>query len=79
MEFGIPVHRDKEVNQALTRLLDALCTWERETGRRSVLILREDDYCCRAQDGKCVIPIDIPDSLILKPFQKTEKHFGEGI
>ena len=65
-EFGIPQHKDREVRKALTSLLDALCTWERETGRRSVLILREDDYVCRAMDGKCVVPDDIHDDLLVK-------------
>jgi len=65
-EFGIPQHRDEEVQSALTRLLDALCTWGRETGRRNVLILREVDYCCRAMDGKCVVPDDIPDATIVQ-------------
>lgn len=46
-------HPYGEVQAALTRLLDALCTWERETGRRSVLILREDGgFVCRAESGK---------------------------
>jgi len=65
-EFGIPQHKDREVQAALIRLLDALCTWERETGRQSVLILREDDYVCRAASGKCVVPDDVSDELLLK-------------
>ena len=49
-------HIDPEVRQALTRLLDALCSWERATGRVSVLILRENGgYVCRADSGK---PLD---------------------
>ncbi len=58
-------HRDPEVNKSLIRLLDALCEWERNTSRRSILILKEDDYLCRADSGKCVIPDDIPDSQVL--------------
>lgn len=50
-------HPDPEVQSALTRLLDALCTWERETGRRSVLVLREQHgFEVRAESGK---PINI--------------------
>lgn len=50
-------HPDREVQAAVTRLLDALCSWERSTGIRSVLVLREaGGYVIRAQDGK---PIDI--------------------
>ena len=49
-------HQDPDVNHALTRLLDALCSWERNTGRTSVLILREwGGYVCRADSGK---PLD---------------------
>ena len=64
IEHGIPEHKDPEVQRALVRLLDALCTWERATGRENAFILREDDYCCRAQNGKCVVPVDIPDEAV---------------
>jgi len=66
---GIPQHKDREVRECLMHLLDALCMWERETGRRSILILREDDYCCRADSGKCTIPPDLTDDYILKLFK----------
>lgn len=46
-------HPDDEVQAALTRLLDALCSWERSTGRDSCLILREvGGFTVRAQSGK---------------------------
>jgi len=41
--MGSLKHKDPEVDKAITRLLDALCTWERETGRTSILVLREED------------------------------------
>ena len=63
---GIPQHKDREVREALVRLLDALCTRERDTGRQSVLILREDDYVCRAASGKCVVPDDVTDELLIR-------------
>ena len=56
-------HKDPEVNQALIRLLDALCTWERNAGRRSTLILVphcSDERILMAQDGK-------PQRSIFKP------------
>lgn len=34
-------HPDREVQAAIVRLNDALCKWERSTGRQSVMILRE--------------------------------------
>ena len=70
--YGIQPHKDKDVNQALIRLLDALCSWERGTGRQSILILREDDYCCRADSGKCIVPPDITDEELLKHFSTTK-------
>ncbi len=49
-------HTDLEVQSAITQLCDRLAEYERKTGRRSVLILREQgDFYFRAQDGK---PID---------------------
>lgn len=50
-------HKDDEVNEAIIRLLDALCSWERGTGRRSTLILiphAADEKIVKAEDGKPV-------------------------
>ncbi|PIP23734.1 MAG: hypothetical protein COX90_02095 [Candidatus Nealsonbacteria bacterium CG_4_10_14_0_2_um_filter_38_17] len=60
-------HPDPEVRQALVRLTDALCTWERNTGRESVLILREvDGFVYRAVNGKPDVPNDIEDAQLMK-------------
>ena len=60
-------HPDPEVRQALIRLTDALCTWERNTGRESVLILREvGGFTYRAMSGKPDVPDDIPDDHLMK-------------
>ena len=48
-------HKDPEVNAALVKLMDALCTWERGSGRRSTLVLIPhcvDEAILVAQDGK---------------------------
>ncbi len=48
-------HKDKEVNDCLVKLMDALCTWERQTGRASTLILiphEPDERLVLARDGK---------------------------
>ena len=46
-------HPDKDVQAAIVHLCDALCTWERNTGRQSVLILREEGgFHYRAVSGK---------------------------
>ncbi len=48
-------HIDPECNKAMIRLLDVLCTWERNTGKRSTLIFvphTPDEHIVLAQDGK---------------------------
>ena len=60
-------HPDPEVERALIRLNDALCMWERGTGRESVLILREQGgYVHRSVSGKPGVPEDITDSQIIQ-------------
>ncbi len=60
-------HPDPEVRQALVRLADALCSWERNTGRESVLILREvDGFVYRAVNGKPDVPDDVEDAQLMK-------------
>lgn len=56
-------HMNPECDAAMTRLLDALCAWERETGRRSTLVLvphAQDEKVVIAQDGK---PLQIPRGM----------------
>lgn len=60
-------HPDQEVRKALIRLCDALCSWERATGRESVLILREQGgFQFRAQSGKPIARMhdDVSDSML---------------
>jgi hypothetical protein len=58
-------HLDREVRAALIRLNDALCSWERSTGRQSILILREQGgFEHRSASGKPSIPDDIPDETL---------------
>jgi hypothetical protein len=68
-------HLGDEVQIALIRLNDALCTSERETGRRSILIIREEGgWFHRSQSGK-PLPItcnDISDHTLLD--QIAEHH-----
>jgi hypothetical protein len=59
-------HPDPCVQDALSRLNDALCTWERATGRQSVLILREQGgFVARSVNGKPVQIEDISDRQLL--------------
>jgi hypothetical protein len=48
-------HPDKEVQAAIVRLADALCTFERATGIENVMIIREKGgFVFRAISGKPV-------------------------
>lgn len=47
-------HKDAEVRSALIRLLDSLCTWERNTGNGSKLILIHDNE----SDGETIFAWD---------------------
>lgn len=63
MEYVID-HPSREVRQALVRLNDALCSWERSTGRQSILILREQGgFEHRSASGKPA-PADIEDQYL---------------
>ena len=48
-------HPDPECDHAIVRLLDALCSWERSTGRESLLVLvpvESDEQVVVAHSGK---------------------------
>jgi len=50
-------HRYKEADETFLRLMDALCTWERETGRGSKLFFfpdADDEQILFIMDGKPV-------------------------
>jgi len=56
-------HKNEEVQAAITRLSDVLCTYERATSIQSVLIIRESGgFEYRALSGKPGIPEDITDT-----------------
>lgn len=60
-------HRDPEVQAALIRLNDALCSWERATSVESVLIIREaGGFEHRSVSGKPGVPKDITDSQLFR-------------
>lgn len=67
-------HVDSEVQEAIVKLCDRLCSWERATGRESVFVLREQGgFCFRADSGK---PLDaglndVPDSMLLDRVRDT--------
>jgi len=57
----MPQHPDPDVQHALTRLIDALCSWERSTGRESLLLLvpveSDEEEVVMVDSGK-PIPLD---------------------
>jgi hypothetical protein len=64
-------HPDQDVRQAIVWLTDALCAWERNTGRESVLILRETGgFVYRAVNGKPDVPADIKDTQLIESIGK---------
>lgn len=68
-------HEDPEVEQALIRLLDRLCQWERATSRRSTLILipaLPDEKIVIAQDGK-----PLPHDFDITPEQIVANAMAE--
>jgi len=63
-------HMDKEISTIILQLLDRLCEWERDTGRRSTLILipeAKDEDIILAMEGK---PIPINTQLYLETIFK---------
>jgi hypothetical protein len=71
-------HRDNEVNQAMIRLMDALCTWERETGRGSKLLFipnEDDEEILFVIDGK---PVSHTPFLLVGQLEEIKKHVLKG-
>lgn len=58
-------HPDPDVRDALIKLTDRLCQWERATGRSSVLIVAEEGFLYRAMDGKPGIPGEVTNGQLL--------------
>ena len=70
-------HPDSDVQQAIVRLCDTLCTWERNTGRTSALVIREQGgFCFRAASGKPGIPDHISDIDFIAG--ESGQNVGEG-
>lgn len=60
-------HLSEAVNNALVKLCDALCSWERDTSRTSALILREKGgFIFRASSGRPVTDNMISDAQLVK-------------
>jgi len=70
-------HPDKEVMAAIIRLSDALCQWERNTDRESILIIREREYVYRAQSGKPNVPDFVTDEQLISTVHTEIKYDPE--
>jgi len=68
-------HLDEDVEHAIIQLCDALCQWERGTGRESVLIVREPGFAFRALSGKPIPDScdDLDDTHFLKNIDAQEQ------
>lgn len=70
MKSLIHEHPDKEVRSAAIRLLDALTTWERNTGRHNIVIIKDSIGCeYRSMDG-APVPASVADGDALEVFDK---------
>ena len=80
-------HPDHDVHSAFRKLSDALCQWERATGRCSLLIFRESEgnpmehgpmpsaVQIRLDNGVKIDPsnADVSDDYLLKRFTDTSQ------
>ena len=83
-------HRSKEIEKAIIRLMDALCTWERNTGNSSKLLLvhenKKDGPNLFAMDGKPIghsafelcMDLDLIKNQIMPNWKEHEKGLLNG-
>ena len=68
-------HLDPHIDHLLVQLNDALCTWERSTGRQSVLILREQHgFEHRSVNGKPCVVDDVDDRTLLNMVKQGDQR-----
>ena len=70
---GIAIqHVDGDIQHAFVKLSDLIVQWERDTGRRSVLIYRELglESPIRLVDGKPGVPDDVTDQHLLEMIEE---------
>lgn len=66
-------HPSEDVRAAAIRLLDALCQWERTTGRDNVVIIKDAIGCQYRSLSGAPQPPDISDALMLEVFDNIFK------
>ena len=68
MKNMLTEHPSEEVRRALLHLLDALCSWERSTGRENLLIVKDAIGCQYRSVSGCPTPKDTGDHTLLELF-----------
>jgi hypothetical protein len=69
MQNLIHEHPDKEVRAAAIRLMDALTSWNRNTGRENVVIIKDTVGCEIRTLSGAPVPADVSDAQLLEGFQ----------
>lgn len=60
-------HASPEINAALVRLNDAICSWERDTGISTVLVMRDTaEWAHRSLNGKPGVPATVSDADLME-------------
>jgi len=70
-------HRDERINRAFISLMDALCTWERNTGRGSKLLFipnEPDEETIFLMDGK---PVSLTKSVLISQLDVIKSKLQE--
>lgn len=62
-------HPDEEVRAAAIRLLDALCTWERGTGRKNLVIIKDGIGCEYRSLSGSPVPATMMDEEVVEAYR----------
>jgi hypothetical protein len=62
-------HPSEDVRKAAVRLLDALCSWERSTGRKNLVIIKDGIGCDYRSLSGSPLPPDVSDSQALEAYE----------
>lgn len=70
-------HPDERVRAAAIHLLDALCSWERSTGRENVVIIKcTSGFDYRSFSG-APQPEHVTDAQMLEAFEYINRHHNQ--
>jgi len=67
-------HPSPDVRRALLNLADALCSWERTTGRDNLLIVKDTVGCEYRSLSGAPVPDDIPDGHLIEGFESLKQE-----